>query len=209
MFYIIATLVCMLGMSMAYDGQFKNLREKPQLAAAKSLMQKRKTDLSLWIMKHNNGALDRELFNSSIILKNLALVKRETPLSGDYMIESLMQNSSLLRNVYGEILIMYRNGRDEDAFKILAMSIGTKASNHFAIILARLDKMNPAELEEQMNIFQKSMMEERMTYSVKRVQRNSMILTTLSTVTVFLLLLNFVVVVVFMNTIESLNNLFV
>ena len=53
------------------------------------------------------------------------------------------------------------------------------------------------------------MMESRMTYAIKRVQRTSLVLTGLATITVFALLLNFVVVVVFLNTIDTLNQLFI
>ncbi len=208
MFYVILSLVCITGMTLVYSDHPFIMKYNQKLEGAKSIFKKRKAKLLLWVVKHNNEAMDRELFNGSVILKNLSLVKQDSPLSADFMMESLMENSRILHNIYGEMLIMYRNGRDEDAFKMMAMSIGTKAAKHFAVILARLDKMNPAELEAQMNIFQKSMMENRMTYAIKRVQRNSMILTVLATVTIFVMLLNFVVVVVFMNTLESLNNLF-
>ena len=146
---------------------------------------------------------------SSIILKNLSLVRRETPFSADYMYEKLMENSTVLRPIYGQMMSLYRNKRDVEAFKIIPMIVGTKASKNFAIILSKLDALNPAEMESQMDLFQKSMMESRMTFAIKRVQRNSVILTTMATATIFALLLNFVVVVVFMSTLEMLNNVFV
>ena len=75
--------------------------------------------------------------------------------------------------------------------------------------MSKLEILNPAEMESQMDLFQKSMMESRMTYAIKRVQRTSLALTGLATITVFALLLNFVVVVVFLNTIDTLNQLFI
>ena len=93
--------------------------------------------------------------------------------------------------------------------EVAAKESPEKTSKNFAIILSKLEKLNPAELEKQMEVFQKSMMETRMTYAIRRVQRSSLILTALATITVFVLLLNFVVVVVFLNTIETLNQLFV
>ena len=77
------------------------------------------------------------------------------------------------------------------------------------MILSKLDKLNPAELEAQMQSFQKSIIEKRVTYAVKKVQRNSVILTAFAAATIFALLLNFVVVVVFMHTLQSLNSIFV
>lgn len=177
--------------------------------AARGIIRQKEADLSLWIMKHKSSIMDRELYNSSVVLKNLALVRRETPLSADYMIEKIMENSTSLKPVYGEMLTLYRAGRDEDAAKVLALNINSKAAKHFSIILSKLDKMNPAELEAQMQSFQKSMIEKRVTYAVRKVQRNSAILTAFATATIFALLLNFVVVVVFMYTLQSLNSIFI
>ncbi len=160
-------------------------------------------------MKKNKSRMDRELFQSSVILKNLSLVQGHAPFSADYIYEKLMENSIVLKPVYGQMLTIYRSRNSSEAFKIIPMVIGTKTSKNFAIILSKLEKLNPAELEKQMEVFQKTMMETRMTYAIKRVQRSSLILTALATITVFVLLLNFVVVVVFLNTIETLNQLFV
>lgn len=164
--------------------------------------------LNKWLIKKNSVMLDRELFSSSVILKNLSLVRRETPLSADYIYESLMNNSTLLKPFYGEMITLYRMGRDEDAFNILAVEIGTKAARNFAVILSKLDKINPSELTEQMEVFQQMMMEKHTTLAMRRAQRNSVITMAVAVATVFVLFINFAVVVVFMDTINTLNNMF-
>ena len=160
-------------------------------------------------MKRRKNAMDKELFSSSIILRNLSLVQGNATFSADYMYEKLMENSVALKPVYGQMLTLYRSSNSSEAFKVLPSMVGTKASKNFALILSKLEKLNPSELAKQMEVFQKSMMESRMTYAIKKVQRSSLILTVLATVTVFALLLNFVVVVVFLDTIETLNQLFI
>lgn len=206
MIFMMLLIPCVYGMWLMYKDM---LLGNPYIKGARTILEKSKSDLNLWIMKNNKDELDKDLFKSSIILKNLSLVRRETPFSADYMYEKLMENSTVLRPIYGQMMSLYRNKRDVEAFKIIPMIVGTKASKNFAIILSKLDALNPSEMESQMDLFQKSMMESRMTFAIKRVQRNSVILTTMATATIFALLLNFVVVVVFMSTLEMLNNVFV
>ena len=165
--------------------------------------------LNQWMVKGNNRVLDRELFSSSVILKNLALVRREAPLSADYIYENLMENSIFLKPFYGELLTLYRAGRDEEAFKVFTLEIGTKAAKNFALILSKIDKVNPAELAEQMEIFQQMMTESNMTAAMKKAQRNSLITTAFAVSAVFAQFINFTVVVVFMDTIAMLNNMYI
>ena len=205
MIYSILLTLCLYGMWIVYKDVIYHNR---YIRGAKTIFEKRRTDLELWIMKNNKSELDKDLFKSSIILKNLALVRKDTPFSADYMYEKLVENSGLLKPIYSQMMTLYRNKRDVEAFKIIPLIVGTKASKSFAIILSKLEILNPAETESLMDLFQKSMMESRMTSAIKRVQRNSMILTIMATATIFALLLNFVVVVVFMSTLEMLNSVF-
>ena len=206
MIYIMLLSICVLGIYMAYKDYVLEVFRWKWL---ENILYKRKKDIELMIMKKSKSQIDKELYNSSVILKNLALVQRQMPFSADYMYERIMENSVLLKPIYSQMLATYRGMDSNEAFKVLPLVVGTKTSKNFAIILSKLEKLNPAELEKQMDIFQKSMMESRMTYAIKRVQRTSLVLTGLATITVFALLLNFVVVVVFLNTIDTLNQLFI
>lgn len=206
MIYIMLLSICALGIYMAYKDYVLEVFRWKWL---ENILYKRKKDIELMIMKKSKSQIDKELYNSSVILKNLALVQRQMPFSADYMYERIMENSVLLKPIYSQMLATYRGMDSNEAFKVLPLVVGTKTSKNFAIILSKLEKLNPAELEKQMDIFQKSMMESRMTYAIKRVQRTSLVLTGLATITVFALLLNFVVVVVFLNTIDTLNQLFI
>ena len=206
MIYIMLLSICALGIYMAYKDYVLEVFRWKWL---ENILYKRKKDIELMIMKKSKSQIDKELYNSSVILKNLALEQKQMPFSADYMYERIMENSVLLKPIYSQMLATYRGMDSNEAFKVLPLVVGTKTSKNFAIILSKLEKLNAAELEKQMDIFQKSMMESRMTYAIKRVQRTSLELTGLATITVFALLLNFVVVVVFLNTINTLNQLFI
>ncbi len=159
--------------------------------------------------KRKNISLERELFSSSVTLKNLSIVKRDAPISADYIYERLVENSGYLKPVYSRMLTLYRMGNDTEAFEIVAKTVGTKSGKNFANILSKLDKLNPAQLVEQMEMFQESLTESAMTAAMKRAQRNSLIITSCAAASVFALLVNFTVVVVFMKTVNILNQIFV
>ena len=159
--------------------------------------------------KRKNISLERELFSSSVTLKNLSIVRRDAPISADYIYERLVENSGYLKPVYSRMLTLYRMGNDTEAFEIVAKTVGTKSGKNFANILSKLDKLNPAQLVEQMEMFQESLTESAMTAAMKRAQRNSLIITSCAAASVFALLVNFTVVVVFMKTVNILNQIFV
>ena len=152
--------------------------------------------------------LELELYDSCITLKNLAIVNGAKPFSGEFLYTMLMENAVKLKPIYREMLLMYRQGRDKEAFDYFADTVGTKAGKTFGAILAKIERINPAELIEQMEVFQNMMAEKRMTQAIRTAQKNSIITTIWSSATVFALLINFAVVAVFMDTLNLLKNIF-
>lgn len=152
--------------------------------------------------------LELELYDSCITLKNLAIVNGAKPFSGEFLYTMLMENAVKLKPVYREMLLLYRQGRDKEAFDYFADTVGTKAGKTFGAILAKIERINPAELIEQMEVFQNMMAEKRMTQAIRTAQKNSIITTIWSSATVFALLINFAVVAVFMDTLNLLKNIF-
>lgn len=148
------------------------------------------------------------MYSSVITLKNLAIVQEKRPLSADFIFQALMENSSSLKPVYEEMISLYRSGRDEEAFRVFGERTGSRTGRNFAAILSKLDKINPAELVKQMEVFQNVMAEERMTAALKSAQRNSIIATMWATAAMFALLINFAVVVVFLDALATLESLF-
>lgn len=152
--------------------------------------------------------LERELFHSCVLLKNLAIVHRELPMSTDFLLEQLMEAGKPLRNTYAEVLSLYRKGEGENAFRIIHQRIPTKAALDFSRILCKLDQIQPAELVLQMDGFEETFSAERKTKAMARAERKSLITTLASTATVFVVLLNFTVVVIFLDTLQILGQLF-
>ncbi|MGC2872259.1 hypothetical protein ACPW7J_06050 [Ihubacter sp. rT4E-8] len=158
--------------------------------------------------KLQRDRLEREIFNSCIVLKNLSIVHQGQPMSCDFILEQLMECSRPLSNVYADMLSLYRNGGGDDAFDILYEKVPVKAAKHFSFILSRIDKLDPAELISQMTAFEETFAAERVTRGMRRAEQRSLITTVAATATVFAILLNFTVVVVFMDAMRLLGRAF-
>ena len=152
--------------------------------------------------------LEREIWNSCIVLKNLAIVHRGQPMSCDFILEQLMTCSRPLSNVYADILSAYRNGRGENAFDLLYEQVPVKAARYFSFILSRIDRIDPGELISHMIAFEETFAAERMTRGMRRAERRSLITPMAATATVFAVLLNFTVVVVLMDAMRLLGQAF-
>lgn len=156
----------------------------------------------------NSERMEREIFNSCIVLKNLAMVHKDMPMSADFILEQLMECSKSLKNIYADILSAYRLGQGEEAFLILPKRIPLKAASNFAAVLSKIDKINPAELILHMAAFEETLTGERMTKGMNRTEKKSLITTIAATAAIFAILLNFTIVVVFMNTLNMLGQIF-
>lgn len=152
--------------------------------------------------------MEKELYGSIITLKNLAIVYRDRPVSADVIFEALMENTTVLKPLYEEMLSLHRSGNYEDAYSYFAEKTGSRAGRNFAIILSKMDKLNPAETIRQIEVFQNMMMEQRMTAAIKAAQRSSVIVTVWAAAGMFALLVNFAAVVVFMDALAMLGQLF-
>ena len=156
----------------------------------------------------NAQRMEREIYNSCIVLKNLAVVHKDMPMSADFMLEQLMECSSALKHTYADILSAYRLGEGEQAFEMLAAQVPIKFAGNFAAILSKIDKINPAELLLHMTAFEETLTAARMTRGMSRAEKKSLITTMAATAAIFAILLNFTIVVVFMNTLQMIDQIF-
>ncbi|MBR0140373.1 MAG: hypothetical protein IJM17_08835 [Firmicutes bacterium] len=149
--------------------------------------------------------LDRDLYSCLVVLKNLSIVQRRAPLSADVMLEKLAKCASRrLQPLFWSMLSMYRTGKAATAFSSFAASVGTPAGRAAAAIFSKLDSINPAELTEQTEALIDAMRERRVTAGHIQAQRSGVVTMTLATVTIMIAMLDFLVVVVYMDLMEML-----
>lgn len=147
--------------------------------------------------KKKKRQMDKEIFNSSVMLKNLAIAEKGKAFSADYIYERLLENSKKLRPVYGQMLALYRSGKEQEGWKILVRQCGTRAARNFSMVLSKLDQIDPAELIEQMEVFQEAMAQEQASSEIKEIQKNSLLATGLALASAFALLVNFAAAIIY------------
>ncbi len=163
----------------------------------------------LWhIEKSRIAKLDKEIYQSATTLKTLSLLNSDDTFSADYIYEKLFEHSTKLKKQYGYFLALYRGGKREEAFAQLRKDIDTGGGRQFALILEKLDYLNPKEMVCQIESFQKGLLEEISTEKTKEIDKNSVIITLASTITILAIILNFAVVGVFMDSLEMIKGIF-
>ena len=164
--------------------------------------------IAQFIFRMKKNRLERCLLHSMMILKNMAIVFEENPLSTDYILEELARNGGDLKPVYLEMLSLYRNGSDRQAFALLYERVPLRPAKSFALILSRLDRINPSQLADHVDSLLKSLAEKRTTDGMRRTERRSFVVTAFSAVSVFAVMLDFTVVTVFMNAMDMIESIF-
>lgn len=147
---------------------------------------------------------DKDLYHSAILLKNMAIVRKEYPVSLDFMIEELSKGSGKLRPVFQEMLTIYRSGKYDDAFIYFEENVSSGYAAGFSSILSKMDKINPFELISQLDVFISIIMESRTTQAMKQAEKRSLIVTAFATASELVCLVNFCVVAVFLDTLSKL-----
>ena len=138
----------------------------------------------------------------------MAIVRKEHPVSLDYMMEELSKGSGKLKPVFQDTLVMYRSGRADEAFRFFSDSVNSMYVNSFVSILSKMDKINPYELVSQLDILINVIREARITQAMKQAERRALIVTALSTASVLTAMVNFCVVVVFMDMLNGIKYIF-
>ena len=138
----------------------------------------------------------------------MAIVRKDHPVSLDYMIEELSKGSRDLRPVYQKTLSILRSGRENEASRYFTEAVASPRAGDFASILFKMDKIDPYELTSQLSVFIEIMREIRVTKAMKQAERRSLIITAFAACSALCALVNFCVVVVFLDTLSGLKYIF-
>ena len=138
----------------------------------------------------------------------MAIVRKDFPVSLDYMLEELSKGSGKLKPVFQYTLNIYRSGKYDEAFGYFSDAVASEYASGFASILSRMDKINPYELVTQLDVFISVIKEARITASMKQAERRSMVITGFAAASELICLMNFCVVVVFLDMLAKLKFIF-
>ena len=153
-------------------------------------------------------APEKDLYHAAILLKDLCIVRKYHPVSLDYMLEELSHSSGSLKPVFQKTLALYRTQGSDAAFRYFSDRLDSKYARNLALLMSKMDKIDPAELVSQIDIFIGIIREVRTTEAMKTAERRAAVCTFLAAAAFFALMIDFLVVVVFMDTLESLRFLY-
>ncbi len=138
----------------------------------------------------------------------MAIVRKDFPVSLDFMMEELAKGAVKLKPVFQEMLTIYRSGRYEEAFTYFRETVRSDYSGSFSSLLSKMDRINPYELVSQLDILISVIKEDRMTRSLKQAEKRSLIVTAFAAASELVCLVNFCVVAVFLDMLSKLRFIF-
>ncbi|MGD9679235.1 MAG: hypothetical protein AB7V16_12915 [Vulcanibacillus sp.] len=158
-----------------------------------------------FIKNQLNNQKDNELYRAMTQLKNLAIAQDDKPFSSIFLIEKIMKFSNITKPVFIKTINLLILGKDKEARIYFYEEIGTDMAKEFSNILIKLDKINPVELIDQIISYQNHLKEEKLTNRLKHQENVSNIIYMPIIANVFVIILNFIIVTVWMDTINQLN----
>jgi hypothetical protein len=150
-----------------------------------------------------NKKKDTEIYRILIQLKNIAITQQDKPYSGDYTINQLIKFSNLTKNALINFLMYYNMGKEDEAYEKFTKEINTPMGNDLGVILLKLDKLNPKELIEQIDIIKEKNREKHITEKHKKQNVISDLIYLPIIIPVFILFLNFIMITVWIPRIEK------
>jgi len=158
-----------------------------------------------YLRKDYRRKIDFEIYNAVTQLKNVSISNIEKPLGSDFIIQTIMKFTSTTKPIFSRFLNLYRLGKIEDAHKYFVEATGTKLGEQFADILVKIDKINPAELKSQLELYQHNVSQERATDMQRKYEKYSNIIFIPSIALALLIILNFVIIVVYIDLFKNIN----
>lgn len=159
------------------------------------------------LVSNRKEQIDREHLNAMTQLKNLCIAQEEKRVGADYLIEQLFKNSSVTKPAYTKLLRYWRMGQVRSGCEAFGHVLDTKISQELANIFEKLDDLDHQTLVDQIIVYQSFIREERMTRYQKRQEVLSYILYAPVVASAFMVILNFMVIVIWLDTMDMIQNI--
>ena len=118
-----------------------------------------------------------------------------------------MKLTKLTKPIFTKTLKYWRENDKVAAADYFAAAIDTREGREMANIFLKLDDLGPDELKEQIILTQSIFKEEKQSAKEKKNEYRGYFLYSIVIVTIFVILLNFVTLILYVNTAEVFNNL--
>lgn len=151
------------------------------------------------IKKYYQEKMDYEIYHAMSILKNIMMVQMYEPMGADYIISQIAEYSHYLKEAYYSALKHIRLNEKEKAIEALYKKVGTKNSKDFARLLIQMDEINPSELHETLQLYQKNIREERLTKEKRKNEAISDLLYIPAVINSMAVIMNFIIITYLMD----------
>jgi len=145
-----------------------------------------------------------EIYRAISQLKNIALARKDTPPGSDFVLDQLNRFTNIIRPVFNKTIALWSMGEKDEACNYLEQSIDTREAAELANILRKLDDLEPYELKSQLTLLQESIKKERETRKIKNNENISNLVYLIVITTCVIIMVNFVIVVYYIETINQL-----
>jgi hypothetical protein len=136
---------------------------------------------------------DIELSSIVIQLQNIAVSQEKAPTNLSSMLLRIVGFCNYTKVGFIKMISLIDQDREEEAKKAFIDEVDTILGRDLAHILIQLDKLNPAKVVEQLNLLEERIRSESLTIKNKKEEFHSNIIFLIPVVLCFVILLNFVV----------------
>ena len=148
--------------------------------------------------------LDFELYRLILHLKNLAVTSEYKEYSSDYILNSLYESADKTKQVIAKVIRLWNLGKIDEAARFFSESVNTHIAQELALIVLKLDVLTTSELLVQIDLLLQIIRKERETNKIIANEHRSNLVYFIVIATSVVIMLNFVVIVYYL---EAINNI--
>jgi hypothetical protein len=150
---------------------------------------------------------EMELVRVFIQTKNIIFSLDENKINSDFILERIRHFTVLLRPVFDMMIGLWDLGERDEACNYLILKIKTQHGKMYADLLRKIDTIKKEDLILEINMYLETIRKERKTILMKKSENRSFIVYALISISISIVLINFVIVVGFIDTMNILKNI--
>ncbi len=154
-------------------------------------------------LKKQRESYDDELYMAISQLKNTFLIKKDKPPSSLLILEQAQRYTSKTRGIFNNMLSFWQLGEREEGVSYFEKAIGTKQAQNLGAIFLKLDELNPQEMTTQLEMYQEMYRNTKETIKLRVNEKKARILFATIVLASFMVLMNFLNVVYFIDFIKD------
>lgn len=160
------------------------------------------------VIKDYKNKKNIEVYRMITQLKNIAIARQNDPPGSDFILEQIRKFTKTTRTIFNRTIALWTMGRKEEACNYFGKAIDTKEAIELASLLRKLDDLNPIELKKHLILLQENVKKERETKKLQANENKSNFIYFIVAITGIIIMVNFVVVVYYIESINQLRFLY-